>query len=103
MPNVNRLVGYLASVTSASLFYVVWFVVSFEQNRTPDGHVTVLFKIGLALFFWFFEGMCAAFVLMAFPWYLAVVSHSSLGMLRRTSKLLALAYPAMRPKPQANC
>ena len=75
MGNVNRMVGYLASVTSASLFYVVWFVVSFEQNRTPDGHVTVLFKIGLALFFWFFEGMCAAFVLMAFPWYLAVVWH----------------------------
>ena len=75
MGNVNRMVGYLASVTSASLFYVAWFVFSFEQNRTPDGHVTVLFKIGLALFFWFFEGMCAAFVLMVFPWYLAVVWH----------------------------
>ena len=78
MGNANRLVGYLASVTSASIFYVVWFVVSFEQNRTPDGHVTVLFKIGLAFFFWLFEGMGAAFLLMAFPWYLAVVWHDRL-------------------------
>jgi hypothetical protein len=76
--NANRLVGYLASVTSASLFYVIWFVVSFEQNRTPDGHVTVLFKIGIAFFFWLFGGMGAAFVLMAFPWCLAVVWHDRL-------------------------
>ena len=75
MGNSNRLVGYLASVTSASLFYVGWFAV---QNRTPDGRVTVLFNIGFAFFFWLFGGMGAAFVLMAFPWYLAVVWHARL-------------------------
>jgi hypothetical protein len=78
MGKANRLVGYLASVTSASLFYVVWFVVSVEQNRTPGGDVTVLFKIGIAVFFWLFGGMGAAFVLMAFPWYLTVVWHDRL-------------------------
>ena len=30
--DVNRIVEYFASVTNASLFYVVWFVVSFEQK-----------------------------------------------------------------------
>jgi hypothetical protein len=71
MGKANRLVGYLASVVSASLFYVVWVVVSFGPNR-PPGDVTVLFKIGFALFFWLLSGMAATFVLMAFPWYLAV-------------------------------
>jgi hypothetical protein len=66
----NRLVGYLASVVSASFFYVVWLVV---QDRTPDKHVGVLFDIGLAVFFLLFEGLGAAFVLIAFPWYLAIV------------------------------
>ena len=72
MGSTNRLVGYLASVVSASLFYVVWVVVSFGPNRSSGGDVTVLFKIGFALFFWLFSGMAAAFVLMAFPWYMAV-------------------------------
>ena len=72
MGNVNRLVGYLASVASASIFYVVWFVVSLE------GHTTVLFRIGFAFFFLLFSGMGAAFVLMALPWYLAVLWHDRL-------------------------
>jgi hypothetical protein len=75
MGNANRLAGYLASVTIASLFYVVWFAV---QNRTSDSHVTVLLDIWVAFFFWLFGGMGAAFVLMAFPWYLAVVWHDRL-------------------------
>jgi hypothetical protein len=66
MGNANRLVGYLASVSTASLFYVVWIAV---QNRTPG--VPVLFNIGFAFFFWLVGGMGAAFVLMAFPWVLA--------------------------------
>jgi hypothetical protein len=73
MGNANRLVGYLASVTTASLFYVVWIAV---QNRTPG--VPVLFNIGFAFFFWLVGGMGAAFVLMAFPWYLAVFWHDRL-------------------------
>ncbi len=70
MGNANRLVGYLASVASASLFYGVWLVIS---DWTPDSDV--LFNIGVVFFFWLFGGMGAAFVLMAFPWYLAVVWH----------------------------
>lgn len=75
MGKSNRLVGYLASVTSASLFYMVWLVV---QNRTPGGRETFLFNIGFAFFFWLVGGMGAAFVLIAFPWYLAVVWHDRL-------------------------
>jgi len=74
----NRPVGYLASVVSASFFYVVWIVVSSEPNGTPSGDVTVLFQIGIAFFFWLFGGMAAAFLLMAFPWYLVVRWHDRL-------------------------
>jgi hypothetical protein len=89
MGNAHRLVGYLASFSSASLFYLVWFAV---QNRTSASHVTVLFQIGFALFFWLFGGMAAALVLMAFPWYLAVLWHgrlqrSGLGEFSRTPLL----------------
>ena len=69
MGHANRLVGYLASVASASLFYVAWLVI--ELNWLPDGHTSVLFKIGLAFFFMLFT-VGPAFVLMAFPWYLLV-------------------------------
>lgn len=68
MGNANRLVGYSASIASASLFYVAWFVI--ELSRMPDGHTSVLFKIGLAFFFLLLT-VGPAFVLMAFPWYLS--------------------------------
>ena len=74
MDKANRLFGYFASVSRASLFYVVWFVISSELSRTPppDGHVSVLFEIGFAFFFLLFSGIGAAFVLRAIPWYCAV-------------------------------
>jgi hypothetical protein len=72
MGNWNRLVGYLASVASASLFYVVWLLIAFEQNDPPDGFMSVLFRIGFAIFFLLFGGMGAAFVSMALPWCLVV-------------------------------
>lgn len=72
MGNANRLVGYLASVASASLFYVGWLVINLELDRTPNDHTGVLFDIGFAFFFLLFSGMGAAFVLMAFLWYLSV-------------------------------
>jgi hypothetical protein len=75
MGNANRLVGYFASVTSASLFYLVWFAL---KDIPSDGHVSFLLKIGVGFFFWLVGGMSAAFVLMAFPWYLAVVWHDRL-------------------------
>jgi hypothetical protein len=79
MGKANRLVGYLASVTCASLFYMLWFLFVVQNiTPTPNGSVALHFKIGFALFFWLFGGMGAAFVLMAFPWYLAVVCHERL-------------------------
>ncbi len=72
MGNANRLVGYLASVASASLFYVAWFVIAFEPALTPHEDVSVSYMIGLALVFWLVGGVGAALVLMALPWYLAV-------------------------------
>jgi hypothetical protein len=75
MRNVHRLVGYLASFIGASIFYMVWFTV---ETWTPDSHVSVLFDIGFAIFFWLFGGTGAALVLMAFPWYLAALWHNRL-------------------------
>ena len=101
----NRLVGYLASVVSASLFYVIWFVVS---DMAPDKHVSLIFNVGLAFFFWLFEGMAAAFVLMAFPWYLAVRWQDRLqrfGLMyfpvigAATLLVLGCATASLSPKP----
>jgi len=52
--------------------YVVWLVVSIQLRETPGEDTGVRFKIALALTFLVFEGMGAAFVLMAFPWYFSV-------------------------------
>jgi hypothetical protein len=38
----------------------------------------VWFGIGFAIFFWLFEGMGAALILMAIPWYLAVRAYGRL-------------------------
>jgi hypothetical protein len=73
---VNRIVGYLASVASASLFYLVWFVV--ELELLPSGHAGLIFAIGFALFFWLAGGMGAALVSMALPWYLTVRGYGRL-------------------------
>jgi hypothetical protein len=108
MGNVTRLVGYLASVASASLFYVVWFAISLELSRTPDGHTSVLFKIGFAFFFLLFSGMGAAFVLMAFPWYLFVRLYDRLqrfGLIyfsligAATTLVIACGTSSLSPKP----
>ena len=72
MGTANRVIGYLASCLGASLVYVIWFLV---VTRTPGSNVGLLFDIALAIFFWLFEGMAAALVLMALPWYLAVMLH----------------------------
>lgn len=72
MGNANRLVGYLASVVSASLFYLVWTVISIElMYKASDGHIDIQFDIGLAIIFMLLS-VGPAFVLMAFPWYLSV-------------------------------
>jgi hypothetical protein len=76
MGHANRVVGYLASVAAASLFYVAWLALSFMFVGPSRGQVKVLFNIGLAIFFWSFEGMGAALALMALPWCLAVRAYA---------------------------
>jgi hypothetical protein len=71
----NRLVGYLASFVSASLMYLVWFVL---WNKAADSHVSIRFRIGIAVFFWLFGGTAVALVVIAGPWYLAVILHDRL-------------------------
>jgi hypothetical protein len=71
MGSANRRVGFLASVASASLFYVVCFTVSLGFDGPRDMH-NGLFDIGFAIFFWFFDGVAAALALMVLPWYLVV-------------------------------
>jgi len=74
----NRLVGYLASVASASLFYVVWEVIIIGLIGPPGEGTGVLFKITFAFTIFLVYGPCAAFVLMVLPWYLAVLWHDRL-------------------------
>ena len=66
MGQANRVVGYLASAVAASLFYVAWFALTTAQ---PSGGVGILFDIAISLFLWSFEGMAAALLLMALPWF----------------------------------
>jgi hypothetical protein len=72
MGRANRALGYLASVVSASLFYVAWFVIEINRKPVPEGRVGVRFELGFAIFFLIFSGMGAAFVLMVPPWYATV-------------------------------
>jgi len=77
MGHANRLVGYLASVVSASLFYLAWSIIELGYIG-PPGSTTLVFKIGLASVFFVLYGPAAAFILMALPWYLAVLWHNRL-------------------------
>jgi hypothetical protein len=105
MGNANRLLGYLASFLCASLFYIVWFAI---ESWTSSGNVSLLFHIGIAVFFWLFEGMAAALVLMALPWYLAVVLYERLqssGLIyfaligAATTTVIGCATASLAPKP----
>jgi hypothetical protein len=71
----NRLVGYLASFASASFAYLAWFEL---WNSAADSHVSIRFRIGLAVFFWLFGGMAAALVLIAGPWCFVVILYDRL-------------------------
>ena len=85
----HRLIGYVGAFLVASLFYVGWFTVA---NRAPGSDVTILFRIGVAVFFWAFGGTAAALVSMALPWSLAVTWASRL---RRFSLVYFLALGAI--------
>jgi hypothetical protein len=105
MGTANRLLGYLAGFSIASLFYVVWFAI---QSSASGGDVSVRFQVGIAIFFWLFGGMAAAFALMALPWYLAVVLHDRLrgsGLIYfsligdAATTVLGCATSSLAPKP----
>ena len=105
MGKANRLIGYIASFLVASLFYVGWFTV---QNRKSGTDVTVLFQIGVAIFFWLFGGVAVALFLLALPWSLAVVwqnrlKHSSLWFYSllgaAAMTVLGCAASSLAPKP----
>jgi len=53
------------------VFYIAWLVVSLGFGRPWDLH-SVLFDLGFAVFFWFFNGMAAALALMVLLWYVVV-------------------------------
>lgn len=71
MLSAARIVGYFAGAVIASLFYCAWFVVE-SYVTMPHSGVGGGFDIGLAIFFWIFEGMGAALLLTALPWYLVI-------------------------------
>jgi hypothetical protein len=71
MGKAHRWVGFLASVVSASLVYIICLAVSLEFEGPRDIHNGV-FTLGFAIVFWFFGGMAAALVLMVLPWVVVV-------------------------------
>jgi hypothetical protein len=79
MGHANRVVGYLASVATASLFYVVWLMVRFGFVPHEGGRVgDFLSSFRVAAFIWVVSGMGATFVLMTLPWFLAVRAYGRL-------------------------
>lgn len=105
LPNAHPLLGYIAAFVVGSLFYVAWFTV---VNRAPGSDVTILFRIGVAIFFWAFGGVAVALILMALPWSLAVVCAnrirrfglaSSLTLGAALTILCGCAASSLAPKP----
>ena len=102
MGKAHRLIGYSASFLVASLFYVGWIAV---QDRSSGGNVTVLFQVGVAIFFWLFGGVAAALILLALPWSLAVAlrRHSGLTYFSilgaALATILGCATSSLAPKP----
>jgi hypothetical protein len=72
----HRLLGYIVAFLLASVLYIAWFTVA---NRVPGSDVTILFRLGVAVFFWAFGGVAAALVLIAVPWAFAVVWMKRVG------------------------
>ena len=70
MGKANRLLGYLIAFLLASVLYIAWFTIA---NHAPGSDVTILFRVGVSIFFWAFGGVAAALLLMAVPWAFAVV------------------------------
>ena len=110
MGHANRVVGYLASVATASLFYVVWLMVRFGFVPHEGGRVSVfLSSIRIATFIWAVSGMGATFVLMTLPWYLAVRAYGRLRSLpliyfplfgSTTAFLIGCGATSMVPRPR---
>jgi len=107
MGSVDRRVGFLASVASASIFYVVWFTLSLGFGRPRDVH-SVLFDLGFVIFFWALNGLAAALVLMALVWYIIVRMYARLRRLGQlyfslsgavTLLVLSCATSSLSPKP----
>jgi hypothetical protein len=101
----NRLVGYVAAFVVSSLFYVGWFTVA---SRVPGSDVTILFQIGIAIFFWAFGGVAAALIAMSLPWSLVVIGTSrirqfglpsSLALGAALTILFGCASSSLAPKP----
>lgn len=77
-------------------------------NRARGNDVTILFQIGVAIFFWAFGGIAAALLAMALPWSLAVLWTnrirefglvSSLTLGSALTILLGCAASSLAPKP----
>lgn len=70
MGTANRMLGYTIAFLFASVLYIVWFTL---VNHAPGSDVTILFRVGVSVFFWAFGGVGAALLFMALPWACAVL------------------------------
>ena len=76
MGTANRLLGYITAFLLASVLYIIWFTVA---THAPGSDVTILFRVGVSVFFWAFGGVGAALLFMAVPWAFAVFLRRMIG------------------------
>jgi hypothetical protein len=104
----RRIVGYLAGAAAATLIYVIWDVCVTHLSVAPRGRPSIMFEIGLAIFFAIFEGFGAAMLLIAPLWFLVTLSRNLAPRLRALyfsamgaalTFLAACAMSSLAPKP----
>jgi hypothetical protein len=57
------------------MFYIAWFLLVLAPLAPTAGQTSLLFKVGLASFFWLFGGFGPALALMSLPWIMAVRAY----------------------------
>ena len=104
----RRIVGYLASIAAATLIYVIWDTCVTHLSVAPPGRPSVMFEIGLGIFFAIFAGFGAAMLLIAPLWILVTLSRNLSGrfgglyfstMGAALTFLVACAMSSLAPKP----
>jgi hypothetical protein len=104
----RRIAGYLAGTAAATLIYVIWDTCVTHLSVAPPGRPSIIFEIGLGIFFAIFAGFGAAMLLIAPLWFMVTLSRklaarfeglyfSAMGA--ALTFLAACAMSSLAPKP----